>query len=78
MSDQEPSPQRPDQGDRSQPMPPCRGHMRHWFVYRGIVGSSAPTCVRRGCEVENPRYRPEADPYRVEPEVSTVDQGDAR
>lgn len=68
-------PENPDRGGRSEPMPPCRGHMRHWFVYRGLVGSSAPTCVRRGCPVENPRYRPEADPFRVEPAAPLSDGG---
>jgi hypothetical protein len=42
-------------------MPKCKGGARHWFAYPGEVGSSSPTCTRYGCEVENPRYEPEAD-----------------
>lgn len=40
----------------------CPGNLRHWFVYRGWVGSSSPTCVR--CEAPNPSYRPADDPFR--------------
>lgn len=40
----------------------CRWHMRHWFAYRGHVGSSSPTCVR--CSEPNPNYDPDRDPFR--------------
>lgn len=36
----------------------CKGHLRHWFTERGIVGGHLPNCVR--CGVPNPRYK--ADP----------------
>jgi hypothetical protein len=38
----------------------CRGAARHWFAYRGQVGSSRPTCDR--CGAPNPNYRPDDDP----------------
>jgi hypothetical protein len=37
----------------------------HWFAYYGWVRSSSPVCVR--CGAENPRYRPNDDPFRKEP-----------
>lgn len=40
----------------------CTG--RHWFAYRGWVGSSSPTCTRYGCDAPNPNYRPDDDPKR--------------
>ena len=40
----------------------CKGGFeRHWFVYRGTVGSSAPTCQRIGCDAPNPHYDPDRD-----------------
>lgn len=36
--------------------------LRHWYAYRGQVGSSSPTCVR--CGSPNPKYRPADDPRR--------------
>lgn len=48
-------------------MPPCHQHARHWFAYRGLrggVGTSSPVCVRYGCDVPNPNYDPDRDPYR--------------
>ena len=38
----------------------CQWHARHWFAYRGQVGTSSPTCVR--CGAPNPRYERERDP----------------
>lgn len=46
--------------------PPCHGNARHWFAYRGMVGSSSPVCVRYGCSQPNPNYDPDADPFRSE------------
>lgn len=40
----------------------CRGFERHWFAYRGEVGTSAPTCQRMGCDEPNPRYEIDLDP----------------
>ena len=37
--------------------------MRHWFTYRGWVGSSAPMCQHFGCDVANPNYDPDRDPF---------------
>jgi hypothetical protein len=42
----------------------CTRAARHWFAYFGYVGSSAPTCRR--CGADNPRYRPEDDPFQGE------------
>lgn len=36
---------------------------RHWFAYYGQPGTSAPTCVRYGCDARNPNYDPDRDPY---------------
>jgi hypothetical protein len=41
-------------------LPPCRGHRRHWFVYYGEVGTSAPVCQR--CGIANPNYDWRRDP----------------
>ena len=39
---------------------PCRGlFQRHWFAYRGSVGSSSPVCIR--CGIDNPNYDPNRD-----------------
>lgn len=43
---------------------PCVAGKRHWFVYPGEVGTSAPVCVRLGCSVRNPWYDPDRDPYK--------------
>ena len=42
----------------------CPGHERHWFAYRGEVGTSAPVCQRHGCGQPNPNYEPDRDPRR--------------
>lgn len=34
-------------------------YMRHWFAYRGWVGSSSPVCIR--CGTPNPNYDPDRD-----------------
>jgi hypothetical protein len=41
-------------------MPKCAGS--HWFAYRGEVGTSSPTCTRRGCDAANPNYDTQRDP----------------
>lgn len=41
----------------------CSG--RHWFAYRGWVGTSSPTCTRWGCDAPNPRYDRDRDPKAV-------------
>jgi hypothetical protein len=38
---------------------------RHWFAYRGMVGSSSPRCTRPGCDALNPKYDSDYDPYRI-------------
>jgi hypothetical protein len=38
----------------------CAGS--HWFAYYGWPGTSAPTCVRYGCDAPNPNYDPDRDP----------------
>lgn len=44
----------------------CRGNIRHWFTYHGMVGSSAPTCQHAGCDAPNPNYDPDRDPHANE------------
>ena len=39
----------------------CTG--RHWYAYRGQVGTSSPTCTRLGCNHPNPAYDRDRDPY---------------
>lgn len=39
----------------------CSTGGRHWFTYYGWVGSSSPSC--RHCGADNPKYRPEDDPF---------------
>lgn len=68
----------PESADRSaQTSERPRNHpcgARHWFVYRGMVGSSSPICVRYGCGAPNPRYDPNSDPFL--PDVYDPQVGD--
>jgi hypothetical protein len=50
----------------------CRGS--HWFAYYGMPGSSSPTCVRPLCEIPNPDYDRERDPFARQTEELDQDE----